>query len=209
LSRRKTTARTPSRPAARRRRESWHPRAALFLGGLLALSVAGWIGTRFLAGRHAPIDPLERMTAEDAFASGVRLGGAGHHLAALPYFLRAVSLAPDSWTAHENYASTLYNGAQETRIHMGKGEPGTRSSLERVTMIGESLRQTDEAMSWTREPNDQAVLLFQRAQVFHTFGFAIDALVEFHKATGMSPGNAPIVRAASRAEEQLRSGGTE
>lgn len=173
--------------------------------------VATWLSWRFLAARRAPVDPadpIEQMTLKEAVMTGLRLGGEGRHQAAVPYFRRAVTLAPDSWTTRENYASTLYNGALETRTHLGKDEPATRSSVERMTMIGQSLSQTDEALRLASEPADQAVVLFQRAQAFHTFGFALDALVEFRKAAGFQPGGR-IARATLLAEARLRSGGPE
>ena len=199
-------ARASSSPTPRRKRPVRAPRSAFLLGSLVALAAALWLSARDRVWQ-APADPLLRMTAEQAFNKGLSLGGGGHHLAALPYFRRAVNLEADSWTAHQNYASTLFNGAQEARIHLGKDEPATRSSLERMIMIGESLRQTDEATNWASEPTDRAMVIFQRAQAFHTFGFPLDALMEFRKGTELSPGDAVIARAMNRAEEQLRSGG--
>jgi Tfp pilus assembly protein PilF len=149
------------------------------------------------------------MAIKEAVLTGLRLGRQGRHQAAVPYFRRAVTLDPDSWTVRENYASTLYNGALETRTHLGKDEPATRSSVERMTMIGQSLSQTDEALRLAPEPTDQAMVLFQRAQAFHTFGFALDALVEFRNAAGLHPGSGKLANATVMAEARLRSGGPE
>ncbi len=155
----------------------------------------------------AATDPIERLSASDAFAAGLRLGGAGRHLASLPYFRRAVRQAPDSWTARENFASTLYNGAQEARSHLGKDEPATRSSVERMEMIEESFRQTDTAATLTGDPHDQALIVYQQGQAFHTFGLVIDGLVEFRKAAAFDPSSATLTRAVSGAEARLRAGG--
>lgn len=206
MSRRKPKARPPSRSASRRDRKASGARIAIL--GTLALATSAWLAWRAFEARRVPADPIERMSVDDAFAAGLRHGGAGHHLAALPYFRRAVTLAPDSWTARENYASTLYNGAQEARVHLGKNEPATRSSIERISMIRESLGQTEEALKWASQPADQALVFFQRAQAFHTFGFAIDALLEFRQAARQAPDNGVIARATSAAEETLHNGGT-
>ena len=147
------------------------------------------------------------MTAREAYTVGLRLGGAGRHLASMPYFRSAVAKAPGSWTARENYANTLFNGAQEARIHLGKDEPATRSSVERIAMIAESFRQTDAAASLASEPRDRALVSYQRGRALYTFGLAAEALVELRKAAALDPPSPGIARAAADAEAQLRSGG--
>jgi hypothetical protein len=179
------------------------------LAGLIvvALGYLGWHRQNPAPRTVALSDPAQRLGAEEAFATGLRLGSAGHHLGSLPYFRRAVALAPDSWTARENFANTLYNGAQEARFHLGKNEPGTRSSVERMTMIVESLHQTDTAAALTSEAADRAVVLFQRGQAFHTFGLAIDGLLQFRQAAVLQPANPQVTRALAGATTKLRTGG--
>jgi tetratricopeptide (TPR) repeat protein len=179
---------------------------------LIASLAAGYlvwsrIPARPPAGDPRASDPLEGMTAEEAFARGVELGKAGHHQASLPYFRRAASLAPDSWTARENYANTLYDGAQESRSHLGKFEPVMRSSVERMEMIATSFRETDAAAALAGEPTDRAIVLYQLGQSFGTFGFPIDALVAFEKAAALDPASAPIGAAVRVSETRLRAGG--
>ena len=126
----------------------------------------------------------------------------------MPYFRSAVARVPRSWAAHENYACTLFNGAQEARTHLGKVEPATRSSVERMTMIEASFGQTDTAAALAAATPDRALVLLERAQSLHTFGLAIAALVELRRAAALdaSPG---IGRTARDAETELRSGGRE
>src|SRR5262245_10407132 len=179
-SRKNRTARPPARRPTSRPRARRMPRVAMIALVSVGLGIVLWRPiARIVVARRPPAHPAERMGADQLFDTGLRFGNAGLHLAGLPYFRRLVDLLPSSWEARQNYANTLYNGAQEPRVHLGRLEPATRSSLERIQMIAESLRQTDAASSLATEPTDRALIEYQRAQALYTFGFALDALVGF------------------------------
>jgi tetratricopeptide (TPR) repeat protein len=161
--------------------------------------------------RRRPSDrilhPAEQLGADDAYRLGLALGRDGHHLAALPYFASAARQMPDSWTARQSLASALYNGAQEARVHLGKEEPATRSSVERIAMVNASMRESRTADSLAQLPVDHAVIAFQRGQTLHTFGLVDDALVEFRRAAALDPSSKVIAAAIRGAERRLASGG--
>jgi hypothetical protein len=118
-----------------------------------------------------------------------------------------VRQAPNSWTARQSYASALYNSALETRLHLGKAEPVTRSSVERIAMVNASMRESGIADSLARQEADRAIIAFQRGQALHSFGLVDDALVEFRRAEALYP-SSPVIAAAVRdAERRLASGG--
>jgi choline dehydrogenase-like flavoprotein len=175
-------------------------------------AATGWWASRRGAGNppaiHEASSPADRLSALDAYALGLQLGRAGRNLAAMPYFVSAVARAPRSWAAHENYACTLCNGAQEARTHLGKVEPATRSSVERMTMIEQSFGQTDTASTLAGAPADRALVLLERAQSLHTFGFPIDGLVALRHAAALDA-SLGIARTLRDAETELRSGGRE
>jgi tetratricopeptide (TPR) repeat protein len=155
------------------------------------------------AGRHPAVD----LSAEEAYKTALTLGGEGHHLEALPYFASAVRQAPDSWTARQSYASALHNSTLETRLHLGKAEPATRSSVERIAMVNTSMRESRIADSLAQQPADHAVIAFQRGQALHTFGLVEDAIVEFRRAAALDPSSKVIAAAVRGAEHRLASGG--
>jgi len=129
------------------------------------------------------------------------------HQASLPYFRRAVSQAPDSWSAHANYSNALHNGAQESRRHLGKDEPAARSSVERIGMMRECLRESDLADSLTAGPADRAAIAYQRAQSLQTWGFPIEALLEYRRAQAMDSSREDIAKAAHATGNRLAAGG--
>jgi tetratricopeptide (TPR) repeat protein len=161
--------------------------------------------------RHRPVEaerhPAGSLSAEEAYKTALTLGGDGHHLEALPYFASAVRQAPDSWTARQSYASALHNSALETRLHLGKAEPITRSSVERITMVNASMRESRIADSLAQRPADHAMIAFQRGQLLHTFGLVENALVEFRRAAALDPSSEVIAAAVRGAEHRMASGG--
>jgi tetratricopeptide (TPR) repeat protein len=151
--------------------------------------------------------PADRLGADAAYGIGLTLGRDGHHLAALEYFGSAARQAPDWWAARQSYASALYNGAQEARVHLGKEEPATRSSVERIAMVNASMRESRGADSLAQQPGDHALIAFQNGQTLHTFGLVDDALVEFRRAAALDPSSKMIASALRGAERRLASGG--
>ena len=196
-------ARGPRRAAGGRPQPWW----LVPLVGLLLVSVF------FLRvwPRHRPVEATrslaERLSADEAYKTAITLGRDGHHLEALPYFASAVRQAPDSWTARQSYASALYNSALETRLHLGKAEPITRSSVERITLVRSSMVQSGAADSMVAGARDRAFIAFQRGQMFVTFGLVDNAVEEFRRAIVMDPNNASGIKAIHSLERLLADGG--
>src|SRR5262249_49533003 len=207
MSRRRKRPSAPAREtrrAPRRRARPWwlFPLVAVLLVGIFFLRV--WPRRRPVdAARH----PSERLSAEEAYKTALAMGQEGHHLEALPYFSSAVRQAPDSWTARQSYASALYNSALETRLHLGKAEPITRSSGERITLVRASMLQSHAADSMAVSPSDHAVIAFQRAQLFTTFGLVDNALEGFRRASVIDPTNQSGIQAIKTLERRMASGG--
>ena len=147
------------------------------------------------------------MSAGEAYSAGLARGQAGRHLESVPYFRAAVLLAPDSWTARENLANALNNGAQESRIHLGKDEPAIRSSVERIGMIRDAISHSRVAERLTQTDQDRALIGFQRAQTLYTFGLVNDADLEFRRALALSPSSPAIAQALEQSTARLRNGG--
>jgi tetratricopeptide (TPR) repeat protein len=207
VSRRRKRHSPPARESRRAPRARPRPWWLLPLVGLLVVSV-------FLLRvwpRRRPVEatrsPAERLNAEEAYKTAITLGRDGHHLEALPFFESAVRQAPGSWTAHQSYASALYNSALETRLHLGKAEPITRSSVERITLVRSSMVQSGAADSMTAGARDRAFIAFQRGQMFVTFGLVDNAVDEFRRAIVMDPTNQSGIKAIHSLERLLATGG--
>jgi len=161
--------------------------------------------------RRRPVEtafrPSERLSAEEAYKTALAMGQDGHHLEALPYFASAVRQSPDSWTARQSYASALYNSALQTRLHLGKAEPITRSSFERITLLQASLVESRSADSIAESPHDHALIAFQRAQMFNTFGLVDNAIDGLRRANVIDPTNTSGIRALQALERRMASGG--
>jgi Flp pilus assembly protein TadD len=155
----------------------------------------------------ATSDPGALLGGPQAHERGLALAREGDPLAAAPYFRRVVVLHPDSWFAHENLASALGNGAQQARFHLGKAETATRSSVERVAMMREALRETEAAELLSGAPADRAVALFERGRALQTWGFPSDAAVLFQKAATAAPTRTDILASLRSAERSLAGGG--
>ena len=196
-------ARGPRRAAGGRPQPWW----LVPLVGLLLVSVF------FLRvwPRHRPVEATrslaERLSADEAYKTAITLGRDGHHLEALPYFASAVRQAPDSWTARQSYASALYNSALETRLHVGKAEPITRSSVERITLVRASMVESRAADSIAESPHDHALIALQSAQVLNTFGLVDNALDGFRRASVIDPTNQSGILAIHALERRLANGG--
>ena len=203
----------PERPAgpSRRRRPRAGVKPWVGIAVVLGTAIAGVVlrdGYRREPASVAPPHPAERLSGEEAHEQAVALGNAGRHQQSLPYFRRVVAEMQDEWLAHENYSSALYNGAQESRVHLGLEGPATRSSLERIAMALESLHENDAAESLAQSPGDRATVIYQRGQSFQTWGFPVEALAEYRRAMALAPDDANLARVTSQLGSMLVAGGS-
>jgi len=185
-----------SRPGAAKRRASRPaPRRGLWVG-LLALACLA--GLSLVLWRRPPPPPppaaAERLSALEAEAVGSRLSGDGHHLASLPYYRRIADEYRVEWVAHANYSSALHNASQESRSHLGSQAPAIRSSIERMAMVEISNREQELAERYAGPGADRALALFQGGQTLQTWGFPIEALVEYRRALEHAPDDPQLIR---------------
>jgi tetratricopeptide (TPR) repeat protein len=190
---------------ARQRRAK--PRLAWLAPALIAIAAALLLRLRpHPETSPPPQHPAERLSAQESNRQGLRLARQGRPLEATAYFRRVLALRPYSWFAHQNYAGALGNGAQEARLHLGKEEIATRSSVERVAMLRESLRETVIAESLAT-PSDQATVLIERARALYTWGFPLEALGFYRSAAALAPERRALVETVAQVEGELREGG--
>lgn len=175
-----------------------------FAGG----GIAWWTSGSVESPPPSAPDPAAAFDLAGANAAAIRLVGEGRHVESLPYFRRQLDLlGTPVWAAHKDYASALHNAAAES----GPYGPATRSSLERIALLVESLRQLDLAGGLTARPAERAVLLADGAHTLAFWGMPWDALDRLERAAAL-PGAAPSIarRAAetrSTLERPLDAGG--
>jgi hypothetical protein len=145
-------------------------------------------------------DPLAGLGVAAAHERGMALAQSGNPLGAAPYFRRVVALRPDSWNAHANLAGALGNAAQQTRVHLGRAETVTRSSVERTELMRETLHETEAAENLVRVASDRATVLFERGRALQTWGFPIEALVFFRIAYTTAPERGDIAESLRLAQ---------
>ena len=205
---RRTLGRRPA-PAPVRAARRAPARTLLAVAGVVAAlaALAWWNGSRDRGPTPGASDPAAGLGGQQAHERGLALARSGDPLAAVPYFRRVVALHPGSWFAHENLAGALGNGAQQARAHLGKVEIATRSSVERVAMMRETLSETETAERMAGAAADRAVVLYERGRALQTWGFPCEALVFLRLAATADPARADIVESVRRAERSLASGG--
>lgn len=170
------------------------PALAALLG--FAAGAALWWTTRPTTPPAAPPapDPAAGFDLVAANAEAARLVQENRALESLPYFRRQIALhSPPVWALHKDYASALDNAAAES----GEAGSATRSSVERMTLLRESLHQLDVAAGLTTRPAERAALLEDRAHTLSFWGMPWDALDVLERAAAL-PGAAPGIARGAR-----------
>jgi len=156
--------------------------------GTLAVGVAA--GLWFARGSRAPApaDPAAGLDPRRAYEIGIGLGQAKRFMESVPYFRRAAEAPGGSaWQVRHDYSSALHNATLESRLVGRHGLRLARSSVERVAMMRESLRQLDLAAADASAARDRAFLEVIRGNTLATWGFPLDALACYQRALALDP----------------------
>jgi len=150
------------------------------IGALALVVIAGlaWFTTR--APRRAggpPPDPAHAMAAPDAYREAIRLANADRRTESFAFFRRALEgLATDSWEVRYNYGITLASDAIQYVPRAGEPRLATRSSVERVGLLSEAMRQLDRASRLAPNPSARAQVLSHFANLLAVWGFPWETL---------------------------------
>jgi tetratricopeptide (TPR) repeat protein len=134
-------------------------------------------------------DPAEDLPLDRVSERARALFEAGHHQESIPYFRRLAHDLDHNWGAFYNYSAALHNAALETRIRLGRKDPAVRSSYERVRMEHQALGVLDLAERRAPKPHERGLVIDQRGQRLHIWGFPVDALRELERAQALEPGS--------------------
>lgn len=191
---RSRNARSPARPPRSRANAAsgragarrWLVPGAWLALGVLALAFAFLRGRP--QGRVASADPVASMDGMEALRTGTQMGSRGDYEHSLPYLRRALAANPDSWEARFNLASSLANTALQARRHLGRDEPVTRSSADRLALLRESERELETAFAQARTPHEAALAMWTKGNLYRSWGLPADALVCARRALELEPG---------------------
>jgi tetratricopeptide (TPR) repeat protein len=156
--------------------------------GILVFGAAA--GLWFARGSRAPApaDPAAGLDPVRAYEIGLRLGQAKRFMESVPYFRRAAEAPGGStWQVRHDYSSSLHNATLESRMVGRYGHRLARSSVERIAMMRESLRQLDLAAADAGAARDRAFLEAIRGNTLATWGFPLDALACYQRALALDP----------------------
>jgi len=199
--------RAPRRPGPRGR-----PRTALPVRGLFALALtlavvaAGFLFMRSRGhrgpgahGGSAAVlpDSIARLGPDSAYRRGARLWNAGRADRSLAYFRHALTFPGAPAMAHLEYSSGLHFAATQNRTLFSYMGMATRSSVERIALMRESLEQLDLAERMAATPAERAQVHDMRADRYVAWGMPLDALAELHAAQTDDPaGDRQLIVAA-------------
>jgi hypothetical protein len=132
---------------------------------------------------------------DEAYQRGARILSEGRADRSLAYFRHALSFPGDPAMAHVGYSAGLHDAAIQSRSRFGLAGLATRSSIERIALMRESLEQLDLAERLATTPAERARVHATRAHHYVTWGMPWDALAEFHAAQTDDPpgGWGPVV----------------
>jgi hypothetical protein len=168
---------------------------AVVVTGFLVLRTWGRRGPGAYGGGAALPDSIARLGPDAAEQRGAWFVRAGRADLSLPYFRRALSFPGAPAMAHLEYSSSLNDAAIQSRSRLHFMGQATRSSVERIALMRESLGQLDVAERMAATPAERALVHATRAHHYVTWGMPLDALLEFHAAQTADPsrGWEPIV----------------
>ena len=122
-----------------------------------------------------------------------------------PYYRRAIAgIVNDFWEIHFNYATALFNATVEYTTRSGMEVAVTRSSVERVQLMNEALRQLDLAERLAPTPAVVAQIQSTRGRMLHLWGFPWEAFIAFRKAQFALPSDGQLSGRADAFMDVLR-----
>ncbi|OGF16601.1 MAG: hypothetical protein A2W00_02080 [Candidatus Eisenbacteria bacterium RBG_16_71_46] len=163
---------------------------------LAAVAVAGWLALRPRGERPARApgsraqvpgmpDSIAALDPVEAARRVAPLVRAKRWSESLPYFRCIVAERTAGALAHSDYATVLHNASVEAHPRAGLLVPLTRSSVERVAMLREALRQYDLALSLATGPQERAFILGGRGNILRGWGFPWEALADYRRAADL------------------------
>ena len=181
--------RPPASPPRPRRSRRATFGIGVIAAALLAASAIVWL-PRTRIGQHPappPPDPYAGLHPQQVYDMAVRLQRERRFTESLPLFRAALKrLQTDFMEIHRDYAAALYSASFELRPGP-QGQPWARSSLERVQMVQEALRQMERAQGFDLTPEQRATLRNSTGVFMFAWGFPWETLIQYQGAYEAEP----------------------
>ena len=154
--------------------------ALVLLAGVVALACHPW--------RSAPPrDPLAGMDVNAAADSADALDKRGKFVEALRY-VEYLERVGQLTAAFESRAATAANNASiQVREQHGLAIPATRSSIERVALIRQSIARAQRAEDMVQSPGMKGAFQAARAGQIAVWGFEREAFAGYRRAAALGP----------------------
>ena len=153
----------------------------------------------------ARADDPATMDAVSAYREANRLLAVNRLRESLPYFRRALSqVTTDFCEIHYYYGVALGALSMQYASRAGGDFPATRSSVERIGLASESLRQLTRAAELARDAAAGSSVRRYRSEVLTAWGFPWEALSSLEEAERAIPGNGWAAKQRARYVEVMR-----
>lgn len=178
----------PARPTARR--SPAYARLAGLLAAAIVLALVGW----WWFGRARSVQK-DAIASHQAIEQAREMAKHKRFEPALAQFRRAAALAPiDAWQLHYLIGSTATQLSIQNTERTGLQVPATRSSLERVRLVDEALREYDTALALATTPTERALVLKTEAELYFVWGAMWEAFKTFEEARVAHPADSALVK---------------
>ena len=153
----------------------------------------------------ARADDPATMDAVSAYREANRLLAVNRLRESLPYFRRALSqVTTDFCEIHYYYGVALGALSMQYASRAGGDFPATRSSVERIGLASESLRQLTRAAELARDAAAGSSVRRYRSEVLTAWGFPWESLSALEEAERAIPGNGWAATQRARYVEVMR-----
>ena len=163
--------------------------AVLLLAGIFLLTEHPW-SPRVTPDPLDGLDPATLGHTADAFEAR------REYLQAVPYVLHILRTGPPTYDYASRASTTLNNASIEIRDKNGRVIPATRSSVERVELLRESLAWSKRAEELAPGRDYRTVEIASRAEQLGSWGFHREAFAEFARASETGPLDADFLAKA-------------
>ena len=170
-----------ARAAAGPRRTGWRwVSALLLLAAVVLLAIHPWKA-------KPPVDPLAGLDLNVAADSADALHKRGKFLEALVYVDYLERVGQPTAAFESRAASASNNATIEVREKDGLVIPATRSSVERVALLRESIRRSHVAEDLDSRTPLRVAFGAARAGQLAVWGFVREAYLEYRRAAALGP----------------------
>ena len=153
----------------------------------------------------ARADDPATMDAVSAYREANRLLAVNRLRESLPYFRRALSQVTTDFCEIPYYSGVALGALSMQNASRAGGDfPATRSSVERIGLASESLRQLTRAAELARDAAAGSSVRRYRSEVLTAWGFPWESLSALEEAERAIPGNGWAAKQRARYVEVMR-----